>query len=122
MKIVLILIVLLSGNLYAQKDSLFSETGIASFYAKRFEGRRCASGEIFHQDSLTAAHKRLPFGTLVRVTNLNNDSSVVLRINDRLPHSSRRCIDVTRSAAKRLDFIRTGLTKVRVEELTTGPN
>ncbi len=117
MKTIGVLILLLGGSLAAQNDSLFSETGMASFYAKRFEGRRCASGEIFRHDSLTAAHRTLPFGTRVRVTNLANDSSVVLRINDRLPRHSSRSIDVTRRAAKRLNFIREGLAKVRVEEL-----
>lgn len=120
MKTIGVLILLLGGSLAAQNDSLFSETGMASFYAKRFEGRRCASGEIFRHDSLTAAHRTLPFGTRVRVTNLANDSSVVLRINDRLPRHSRRSIDMTRRAAKRLNFIREGLAKVRVEELRTG--
>lgn len=105
----------LAGTLSAQQDSVWIEKGVASFYAKRFEGRRCSSGEIFHNDSLTAAHKRLPFGTYVRVTNLENDSSVIVRINDRLPPRSKRRIDLTRRAARQLNFIPQGLTKVKIE-------
>lgn len=98
-----------------------SETGIASFYAKRFEGRRCSSGEKFRQDSLTAAHKTLPFGTRVKVTNLRNDSVVIVRINDRLPKRSKRQIDLTRRAATQLNFIRQGLTNVRIDVLPKEP-
>jgi len=97
------------------QDSLFLEQGTASYYAKKFEGRKCSSGEIFRNDSLTAAHKTLKFGTFVKVTNLKNDSSVVVRINDRLPKRSKRKIDLTRRAAKQLDFIQKGLARVRIE-------
>jgi rare lipoprotein A len=97
-----------------------AETGTASFYAKRFEGRRCTSGEVFRNDSLTAAHKKLPFGTQVRVTNLKNDSAVIVRINDRLPPKSRRKIDLTRRAARQLNFIKQGVTKIKIEVVKTG--
>lgn len=100
---------------YAQKDSLRTETGTASFYAKRFEGMRCSSGEVFRHDSLTAAHKYLKFGTVVKVTNLRNDSTVLVRINDRLPKNSKCKIDLTRRAARQLNFIEKGLTKVKIE-------
>jgi len=100
-----------------QRDSAQVETGIASYYAKKFEGRKCSSGDIFRNDSLTAAHKTLKFGTYVKVTNLKNDSVVVVRINDRLPKTSRRKIDLTRAAAKKLNFIAQGLTKVNIEVL-----
>lgn len=89
--------------------------GIASFYANKFNGRKTSCGEKFCNDSLTAAHKYLPFGTLVKVTNLKNDSVVYVRINDRLPKSSKRSIDLTRSAAKQLNFVRAGLAKVSIE-------
>lgn len=95
------------------------ETGIASWYGKKFEGRRTSSGEIFRPDSLTAAHKTLPFGTLVRVTNLKNDSVIIVKINDRLPKKSKRCIDLSSGAAKRLGFLRAGLTEVRLEHAGT---
>jgi rare lipoprotein A len=101
----------------AQTVSVPTQTGIASFYAKKFEGRKCSSGEIFRNDSLTAAHKTLAFGTWVKVTNLKNDSVVIVKINDRLPKKSKRKIDLTRSAAKQLNFISQGLAKVRIEVL-----
>lgn len=95
-----------------------STSGTASFYASKFEGRKCSSGEIFRQDSLTAAHKTLAFGTYVKVTNLLNDSVVIVKINDRLPKQSKRIIDLSKRAAKQLNFIPQGLAKVRLEELS----
>lgn len=106
-----------AGAAVSQTDSTWIQTGTASYYAKKFEGRRCSCGEKFRNDSLTAAHKTLPFGTKVRVTNLKNDSTVVVRINDRLPKKSKRVIDLTRRAAKQLNFIQAGLTKVKLEVL-----
>ncbi len=100
---------------FSQSDTTFYEKGIASYYAKAFEGRRCSSGEKFRHDSLTAAHKSLKYGTRVKVVNLNNDSVVVVRINDRLPKNSKRCIDLTRRGAKQLNFLVQGLTKVKIE-------
>lgn len=93
------------------------QTGTASYYANKFQGRKTSSGEIFSQEKLTAAHKSLPFGTLVRVKNLSNDSVVVVKINDRLPQSSTRMIDLSYAAAEQLNFIRKGLTKVTIEEV-----
>ena len=89
--------------------------GTASFYANKFNGRKTASGEIFYNDSLTAAHKSLPFGTFVKVTNLKNDSVVIVKVNDRLPKNSKRSIDLAQEAARKLNFIRQGLTPVRIE-------
>jgi rare lipoprotein A len=97
--------------------SLFSQEGTASYYANKFEGRKTSSGEIFSQKKLTAAHKNLPFGTLLRVTNLSNDSVVVVKVNDRLPQSSTRMIDLSYAAAEQLNFIRKGLTKVKLEHV-----
>lgn len=91
------------------------ETGIASFYHDKFVGRKTATGEIFTQEKLTAAHKTLPLGSWVKVTNLSNDSVVVVRINDRMPKSNGRSIDLTEKAAGQLNFIPKGLTKVRIE-------
>lgn len=96
-------------------DSTYTQTGIASFYAKKFNGRRTASGEKFHNDSLMGAHKTLPLGTLVKVTNLKNDSVVIVKINDRLPKHSKRSIDLSQKAAKQLNFMKAGLTKVKIE-------
>lgn len=99
----------------AQTDSSNCEWGIASYYAQAFEGRRCSNGEIFRHDSLTAAHKSLKFGTRLKITNLKNDSVIVVRVNDRLPKNSKRCIDLTKSGAKKLNFVKQGLTKVKME-------
>ena len=71
----------------AQSDSLFIQKGIASYYGGKFHGRKTASGEIYHKDSLTAAHKILPFGTVVKVINLKRNTSVIVRVTDRLPMS-----------------------------------
>jgi peptidoglycan lytic transglycosylase len=98
---------------------LYSQTveGKASYYSKKFEGRKTASGEKFSNQKLTAAHKTLPFGTIVKVTNMKNNKSVTVTINDRLPKKSSRLIDLTRAAAKELDFIKAGVTKVTIEVL-----
>ena len=95
------------------------EKGTASYYANSFNGRRTACGETFSNDSLTAAHKSLPFGTIVKVTNLKNDSIILLRINDRMPQSNRRAIDVTLNAAKKLNFVREGLATVTIEVIAS---
>lgn len=92
-----------------------TETGTASFYHDKFVGRKTANGEIFTQDKMTAAHKTLPLGTWVKVTNLKNDSTIIVRINDRMPHWNKRTIDLTEAGAGKLNFINSGLTKVFVE-------
>ena len=115
------LTLLLSNKLYCQ-DTLKAvqlneqsiSKGTASFYAKKFNGRKTSSGEKFSSDSLTAAHKKFKFGTYVLVRNLKNDSTVIVRINDRLPQKSKRSIDLTLRAAKQLNFIKSGLTKVEI--------
>ena len=90
---------------------------MASYYAHKFHGRRTANGEIYDMEKLTAAHRTLPFNTKVRVTNLSNGKSVVLRINDRGPFKSGRIIDVSLRAARDLGFISDGIVKVRVKAL-----
>ena len=102
---------------WAQKENKTNMKGKASYYAAKFEGRRTSSGEKYRKDSLTAAHKTLPFGTRVRVTNLSNNKVVVVKINDRLPKKSKRIIDLSKAAATELDFIRQGLTQVEIEVL-----
>ena len=91
------------------------EIGMASYYAHKFQWRATASGEIYDENRLTAAHPLLPFGTLVRVTNLGNHRSVVLKVNDRGPTSNSRIIDVSFIAAQQLDFVQEGIAKVSVE-------
>ena len=91
------------------------KVGVASWYGSKHQGRATASGESFDMNRLTAAHRKLPLGTTVRVTNLANLKSVVLRVNDRGPGIDGRLIDVSWAAAKRLGFVNAGLTPVEVE-------
>jgi len=93
------------------------QTGKASYYANKFEGRRTSSGEVFRQDSLTAAHKNLPFGTMLRVKNLKNDSIVIVKVNDRLSQKSAHIIDLSLKAAQQLNFVRNGITTVTIEKI-----
>ncbi|MDK2978081.1 MAG: rare lipoprotein [Bacteroidales bacterium] len=97
------------------QDKKYTETGIASFYADKFEGRKTASGEIYYHIRKTAAHPDLPFGSVVKVTNLENHKFVVVRINDRGPFVQDRIIDLSKSAAQELGFVDTGLAKVKIE-------
>lgn len=94
------------------------QEGRASWYGPGFAGRRTASGEVFDPSQLTAAHRELPFDTLVRVHNLDNGRSVVVRINDRGPFKASRVIDVSRAAAESLGMIGSGTADVRLEVLT----
>ncbi|MCP1626035.1 septal ring lytic transglycosylase RlpA family protein [Pseudomonas nitroreducens] len=91
--------------------------GTASYYGKAHHGKRTASGERFNQNALTAAHRTLAFGTRVRVTNLDNGRSVVVRINDRGPFGRGRIIDVSKAAADQLNMLRSGTARVRLEGL-----
>jgi rare lipoprotein A len=94
-------------------------SGFATYYGKGFAGKRTASGEVFDPREMVAAHRTLPLGTRVRVTNLENGRRVILRVIDRGPYSGRRnIIDVSEGAARRLDFIREGRVRVRVEVLS----
>ena len=89
--------------------------GVASWYGRAFQGKTTASGETFDLNGFTAAHPTLPFGTTIRVTNLKNRKNILLRVNDRGLRDGRRLIDVSWAAAKRLGFVRSGITPVRVE-------
>ncbi|RMT66532.1 hypothetical protein ALP29_03243 [Pseudomonas syringae pv. avii] len=95
----------------------YDETGTASYYGAKHHGKKTASGEPFNQNALTAAHRRLPFGTQVKVTNLDNNRSVVVRITDRGPHTRGRLIDLSRKAAEQLRMLRSGTARVRVQAL-----
>lgn len=99
------------------QPTIFLAEGTASYYGKRFQGRKTASGEPFDMHQLTAAHKKLPFGSKVLVTNLGNNRSVVVTINDRGPYSKNRIIDLSKAAAKRIGMIQAGVVKVKVEVL-----
>lgn len=91
-----------------------TETGKGSYYADKFEGRATASGEKFDQGKLTAAHRTLPFGTKVKVTNVSNGRSVTVRVNDRGPFAAGRIIDVSKKAAKKLGMVDAGVANVKI--------
>lgn len=91
------------------------QTGTASWYGSRHDGKRTASSEVFDMDDLTAAHPSLPFGTRVKVTLLRNGRSVVVRINDRFPKYRGRIIDLSRAAAREIGMMRRGTGRVRIE-------
>jgi rare lipoprotein A len=109
-----------SGEPKSEPGSI--QEGQASYYAHKFHGRTTANGEIYDENKMTAAHKTLPFGTTVRVTNLANGKKVVVRINDRGPFVKGRIIDLSYKAAGELDYITQGVMKVRVEVLRTDGN
>src|SRR5882724_1363652 len=97
----------------AQIAAAQSEEGTANFYGDKFQGKKTASGEVFDKDGLTAAHKKLPFGTKVKVTNVENGKSVIVTVNDRMAATNPAVIDVTRRAAEELDFAKAGKAKVK---------
>jgi rare lipoprotein A len=92
-----------------------AEVGIASYYGDAFHGKKTASGEVFDQRKLTCAHRELPFGTRLKVTNLENDRSIIVRVNDRGPWVSGRIIDLSYAAAKQIGMLERGLVKVKIE-------
>jgi len=92
-----------------------TETGIASWYGAPYHGRPAASGEIYDQEQLTAAHRTLPFNTWVEVTNLENEKRVDVRITDRGPFVNGRIIDLSLAAAREIDMVRTGIARVRLK-------
>ena len=97
-------------------------TGISSYYGKAFHGKLTANGEIFDMYGVTAAHKEMPLNTVARVTNLVNNKSLILRINDRGPYVAGRILDCSYGAAKKLDFLSTGTTQVKIEVIEWGDN
>ena len=110
---------LLAGRSYADfaasRDFAFRQVGVASWYGPGFNGRRTASGERFDQNDLTAAHRNLPLGSEVRVTNLENGRTVTVEINDRGPYVKNRVLDLSKAAAGRLGILENGVAKVRIE-------
>ncbi|MDQ2068761.1 septal ring lytic transglycosylase RlpA family protein [Natronospira bacteriovora] len=108
------------GRTYYVMDSAegYSEEGVASWYGKKFHGQRTSSGEEYDMYALTAAHTRLPLPTYVRVTNLENNRSVIVRVNDRGPFAHDRIIDLSYAAAHRLGLVDAGTGRVRVEALS----
>lgn len=114
--ILLLLVLFRSGA--QQRDSISHKTeGKASYYARKFEGRRTASGEIFNNADYTAAHRTMPFNTYLNVVNKANNLNVIVRVNDRGPYAHNRVIDLSESAARRIGGYHHGLVPVRIEVL-----
>lgn len=129
-KVVLFLITLFTlSNLEANAQSRFNRenrpvkisqpTGIASYYGRAWNGRKTACGEVFNTDSFTCAHRTLPFGTMLKVTNKKNGKSVVVRVTDRGPYAKGRIIDLTLAAAKKIDMVNAGVTPVEIAQVYT---
>ncbi len=91
------------------------ETGMASFYAPKFNGRQTSFGEVFSNQEFTAAHPTLPYNTLIEVTNLKNNRRVNVRVTDRGPFGRSRVIDISKSAAREIDMVRSGVARVQVK-------
>ena len=106
------------ATLPAPSPSTIVEAGLASWYGKKHQGKRTASGELFDQKKFTAAHRSLPWGSLVKLTNLANGKSVEVRINDRGPFAKGRIIDVSRAAANVLGMVESGVARVQLELLS----
>ena len=104
-----------SSTAPAAHEPEWTQKGRVSWYGPGFHGRRTANGEVFDTNELTMAHRTLPFGTEVRVTNLANGRSVVLRVNDRGPYVRGRIADLSHAAATRLGFVDDGVTRARIE-------
>ena len=105
------------GSHHHKPAAIKVQYGVASFYANKFEGRKTYTDEIFSQKKLTAASNTLPMHTWIRVTNLHNHRSVIVRINDKMHPRNRRLIDLSRAAASRLGYTGRGLTRVRIDVL-----
>ena len=114
--LILPLFILCSGTGKITRTSNI-ETGYASYYARSLHGNATASGEKYDEHELTAAHRNYPFGTKIRVTNLENGRSVVVRINDRGPYIDDRIIDLSYAAAREIDMIHSGIVQVSIERI-----
>lgn len=112
----LIILVLLVGTIGVSAEN-YEEQGKASYYADFFHGRLTSNGEVFSQDSLTCAHRTLPFGTYLKVKNLSNDKEVVVRVTDRGPFIQGRIVDLSRAAAEQIGMIHAGVVRVDVVEV-----
>ncbi|MFC1480629.1 septal ring lytic transglycosylase RlpA family protein [Candidatus Neomarinimicrobiota bacterium] len=97
-------------------------TGISSFYGPDFHGKLTANGEVYDMYGRTAAHKTIPLNTIVRVTNLTNQRTIIVRINDRGPYIAGRMLDLSYGAAKKLGFLQQGTTRVKIEIIEVGDN
>ena len=109
-----------TSSVYKNFPVLDTVTGIASYYAQPFNGRHTGNGEIYDMYGLTAAHSTYPFDTIIRVTNLTNGKKTIIRINDRMPYNPTRIIDLSFGTAIKLDMLRDGIVKVKLEILRWG--
>lgn len=114
--ILILLVVFVSLTVWMLKGR-HVQVGIASRYSDFLKGRKTANGERYDPTKLTAAHRKLPFGSMVKVTNLENKKEVIVRINDRGPYVKGRIIDLSRAAAQRLGMIKKGIVKVRIKRI-----
>lgn len=120
-KILLLIILFIS---FLGIETFAQQRGTASYYANKFHGRKTTSGAVYNIDSLTCAHKTLPFGTLLKVRNLRNNKEVIVKVTDRGPHVRNRLLDLSYAAAKKIDMIAQGMTQVEFvkwEQKTTLP-
>ena len=113
MKIILSFLLLFSFAVFAQEEKIL-QTGIASYYSRKSNGARTSSGERLNSDSLVCAHRTLPFGTKIKVLNLKNGKSIIVKVIDRGPFGKGRVIDLSYAAADSLDMIRSGVAKVKL--------
>jgi rare lipoprotein A len=114
-RIVTILVTLATVSMISITAAQTGEEGVANFYSDKFQGKKTASGEVYDKDGLTASHKKIPYGTKVKVTNVENGKSVVVTVNDRMAASNPAVIDVTRRGAEELGFVKAGKAKVKLE-------
>jgi rare lipoprotein A len=119
MRNIFFVIVTVAGSMpgLAQTKAVSPETGVCSYYARRYDGRITAGGKRFNSNALTAAHRTYPMGTKLKLTNVSNDKSVEVVVNDRGPFVKGRDISVTRRAARQLGFVKQGFTTVRIEQI-----
>ena len=115
LSMVAILVLLVAAAMVGHAAAQTGEEGVANFYSDKFEGKKTASGEVYDKNGLTAAHKKLPYGTKVKVTNVETGKSVVVTVNDRMAATNKAVIDVTRRAAEELGFVKAGKAKVKLE-------
>jgi rare lipoprotein A len=114
-RIVAILVALATASTMGIAAAQTGEEDVANFYSDKFQGKKTASGEVYDKNGLTASHKKIPYGTKVKVTNVENGKSVVVTVNDRMAASNPAVIDVTRRAAEELGFVKAGKAKVKLE-------
>jgi rare lipoprotein A len=109
------------SDIHGKKKPAKIQYGTASYYANKFQGRKTANGDVYDQNKMTCANNSFPFGTWIKVTNLRNRKSVIVRINDRLHFKNKRLVDLSRVAASKLGYLKRGLTRVKLEVLKKKP-